>query len=54
MVEWQRLLNRPEFEQTQGDSEGQGSFACYSPWGHSVGHNWATEQQQEVHAGVSL
>ena len=24
----------PEFEQTQGDSEGQGSLACCSPWGH--------------------
>ena len=22
-----------EFEQTPGDSEGQGSLACYSPWG---------------------
>ena len=23
-----------EFEQTLGDSEGQGSLACCSPWGH--------------------
>ena len=23
-----------EFEQTLGDSEGQGSLACYSRWGH--------------------
>ena len=23
-----------EFEPTLGDSEGQGSLACYSPWGH--------------------
>ena len=23
-----------EFEQTLGDSEGQGSQACCSPWGH--------------------
>ena len=22
------------FEQTPGNSEGQGSLACYSPWGH--------------------
>ena len=21
-------------EQTRGDSEGQGSLACYGPWGH--------------------
>ena len=27
-------LNRHEFEQTLGDSEGQGSLACYSPRGH--------------------
>ena len=26
-------LNGHEFEQTQGDSEGQGSPACCSPWG---------------------
>ena len=26
-------LNEHEFEQTLGDSEGQGSLACYSSWG---------------------
>ena len=26
-------LNGHEFEQTQGDSEGQGSQVCCSPWG---------------------
>ena len=26
-------LNGHEFEQTLGDSEGQGSLVCYSPWG---------------------
>ena len=31
---WHRWLNGHEFEQTLGDSEGQGSLACYSPWGH--------------------
>jgi len=24
----------PEFDQTLGDSEGQGSLVCCSPWGH--------------------
>ena len=24
------------FEQTQGDSDGQRSLACYSSWGHKV------------------
>ena len=33
MVGWHHRLNGHEFEQTQGDSEGQGSLACYSPWG---------------------
>ena len=27
-------LNGYEFEQTLGDSEGPGSLACFSPWGH--------------------
>ena len=26
-------LNGPECEKTPGDSEGQGSLVCYSPWG---------------------
>ena len=33
MVEWHHRLNGLEFEQAQGDSEGQGSLACCSPWG---------------------
>ena len=33
MVEWQHRLNGHEFEQTQGDSEGQGSLECCSSWG---------------------
>ena len=34
MVARHHGLNRHEFEQTQGDSEGQGNLTCYSPWGH--------------------
>ena len=34
MVGWDHRLNGHEFEQTPGDSEGQGSLACCSPWGH--------------------
>ena len=34
MVGWHHWLNGQEFEQTQGDSEGQGSLVCCSPWGH--------------------
>ena len=32
MVGWHQL-NGHEFEQAPGDGEGQGSLACYSPWG---------------------
>ena len=34
MVGWHYRLNEHEFEQTPGDSEGWGSLACCSPWGH--------------------
>ena len=34
MVKWHHWLNGHEFEQALGDGEGQGSLACYSPWGH--------------------
>ena len=34
MVGWHHGLNGHEFEQDPGDSEGQGSLACCSPWGH--------------------
>ena len=33
MVGWHLWLNGHEFEQTPGDSEGQGSLACCSSWG---------------------
>ena len=33
MVGWHHWLNGRKFEQTLGDSEGQGSLACCSPWG---------------------
>ena len=33
MVGWHHWLDGHEFEQAPGDSEGQGSPACYSPWG---------------------
>ena len=34
MVGWHHQLNGHELEQTPGDSEGQGSLACCSAWGH--------------------
>ena len=33
MVGWHHQLNGHEFEQTLGDSEGQGSLMCCSPGG---------------------
>ena len=33
MVGWHHQLNGDEFEQTPGDTEGQGSLVFYSSWG---------------------
>ena len=32
LVGWYHQLNGHEFDQTPGDSEGQGSLICCSPW----------------------
>ena len=34
MVGWHHRLKGHGLKQTLGDSEGQGSLACCSPWGH--------------------
>ena len=34
MVGWHNLLNGHEFEQAPRVGDGQGSWACYGPWGH--------------------
>ena len=39
-------LSGPEFEQDPRVDDGQGSLTCCSPWGHRVGQDWVTEQQQ--------
>ena len=33
IVGWHHGFDGHEFEQTQGDSDGQGSLPCYSPHG---------------------
>ena len=33
MVGWHHQLDRHEFEQALGDSDGQGSLAYFNPWG---------------------
>ena len=52
MVGWHRRLNGHEFEQTMGDSEGQGRLACYSPWGRRESDT--TEQQQQLPPSKSI
>ena len=42
-VGWHHWLDGHEFEQVPGVGDGQGSLACYSPWGLRVRHDWATE-----------
>ena len=34
MVGWHHQLNGHEFEKALGDTRGQGSLVCCSPWGH--------------------
>ena len=38
MAGWCHQLDGHTFEQALGVGDGQGSLACYSPWGHRVGH----------------
>ena len=47
MVRYHHWLNGHEFEQAPGDSEGQGSLACCSSWGHKESDMTATEQQPQ-------
>ena len=47
MVGWHHQLNGYEFKQTPGDSEGQVSLACCSPWGRRVRHDLVTEKQPQ-------
>ena len=43
MVGWHHQLIGHEFEQTWGDSEGQRSLECCSPWDCRVRQDLATE-----------
>ena len=48
MVAWHHQLIGYDFVQSPGDSEGQGSLACFSPGGSQrVGNDLATEQQHK-------
>ena len=54
MVGWHHWLNGHGFEQTPGDGDGQGSWACCSPWDHKESDmNWATELNFETYRKVA-
>ena len=55
MVGWHYWLNRREFEQIPGDTEGQGSLACFSHWGcKEVRHDLGTEQQNYLNCCLKI
>ena len=54
MAGWHHWLNGHGFEWALGDGERHGSLVCYSPWGHKVGHDWATERQQRSWHQIAL
>ena len=51
VVQRHHQFNGHEYEQTPGDSEGQGSLACCSPWGCRVRHDLETKQQHHDEGG---
>ena len=51
MVGWHHRLNGHEFDQIPEDNEGQGSLACYTPWGCRESDR--TEQQRKVRCTFS-
>ena len=48
MIGWHHWLDGHEFEQSPGDSEGPKLGMLQSMGSQRVGHNWATEQQQQA------
>ena len=43
---WRHQLNGHEFEQTPGDSEGQGSMVYCSLWGHKESDTTVTNSEK--------
>ena len=54
MVGWDHQLNAHEFEQALGDSDGQGSLACWSSWGGRVGPKTEQLNNSKPFTGASL
>ena len=53
MVGYHHQLDGHEFEQTLGDSEGQGSLPRCSPWGRKVLEMTRDWKQQQIHVSVN-
>ena len=52
MVGWLHRLNGCESEQTPGDSNGQRSLACGSPWGHKESDTTERLNSTELNTGI--
>ena len=48
MVGWHHWLNEHEFEQALGDGQGQKAWCAAVTGSQRVGHDWVTEQQQQI------
>ena len=57
IVGWHHQFNGQEFGQTLGDSERQGSLACFSPWGcKELNTTWRlnnNQNQRREHEGIT-
>ena len=62
MVGWHHQFNGREFEQAPGESKGQGSQACCSPWGcketeeqqPSISDNFDQNKKNVEHLGLFI
>ena len=59
MVGWHHWLNGHEFEQALGVGDGQGSLACWNPWGHKESDTterlkWGWQQWRNAQSSASL
>ena len=56
MVRWHHRLDGREFEQTRGDSEGQGSLSFFSPWGskESDTTEWLSNKNNQLNKNALI
>ena len=48
MIRQHQRLNGREFEQTPGNSEGQGSLACCNQWGQKQSDTTTEQKEQSL------